>query len=523
MVKREYGLANMSDVNPAKVKLRDTPHKPGVYIHKDRFGGIIYVGKARDLKKRLSSYFSPSRAQQADRKTRALIETIVDFDYHIVKNEQEALILETKLIKQYRPRYNILYRDDKRYKMVKVDLSAPCPKFQVIRMRKGDGAKYFGPFVHSSALSETLEYLNRKFGLRTCRVSHPGEKDYKHCNADVIRNCSAPCIGKISLEDYKGRIEQACRLLEGKGKGDFLKDIETEMQEAAARFDFEEAAKFRDIIENIKKTLTPTRQFRNTINLPSTIHAADDFSELADFLGLEAAPKIMECFDISNVSSNHIVASMVRFTDGKPDNNKYRRYRIKTVSGQDDFASMAEVVRRRYTRLLGDSAKKEASAIEGSQELVTDLAQKVNAGLPDLIIVDGGKGQLSSAVRELQRLGLYDHPIIGLAKKHEEVFLPGESDSIRIPHDRGALKLLQRIRDEAHRFANNYNELLLRKRIKESVLDECPGVSPRKKELLLRQFGSVLRLKKATPEQVSEIKGISINGAITILEWLKEH
>ena len=513
----------MSQPDLLKEKLQDAPHKPGVYIHKDRLGGVIYVGKARDLRKRLSNYFSPSRKMKADRKTRALIETIVDFDYHIVRNEQEALILESKLIKQYRPRYNIVFRDDKRFKMVKVSLDSLCPKFQVTRIKKADGAKYFGPFAHSGALHDTLTYLNNKFGLRTCRAVNPGEKDYKHCNADVIRNCSAPCIGKISAEDYKARVQEVCDLFGGKEKRSFIKEIEGEMRAAAEEMDFERAGKLRDVMENFKKTLTPTRQFKNTLDLPSTVQPADDLSELSDLLGLESPPRVMECFDISNVSSTHIVASMVRFTDGKPDNNKYRRYRIRTVEGQDDFASMAEVVRRRYSRLLQEGAKRAKKiGIEESQELPADLAKRVNAGLPDLIIVDGGKGQLSSAVRELQRLGLYDHPIIGLAKKNEEVFFYGESDPILIPHDKGALKLLQRIRDEAHRFANNYNELLLRKRIKESILDDCPTVSPKRKELLLKKFGSVLRIRKATAEQIAEISGISLKGAEGILAWLNE-
>lgn len=513
----------MSEISPIKKKLHDTPHKPGVYLHKDRMGGIIYVGKARDLRKRLANYFSPSRGTMADRKTRALIETIADFDYHIVKNEQEALLLESKLIKQYRPRYNVVYRDDKRYKMVKAHLDAECPRFQVTRIKKPDGAKYFGPFVQSGALSETLAYLNRTFGLRTCRAVNPTEQDYKHCHADKIRNCSAPCIQKISPEEYRERVRTAAELLEGKGKKDYFKKIEEEMQAAAEALNFERAAKLRDVMENLKKTLTPTRQFKSTLSLPSTVQPEEDLKELADALGLEAPPQVMECFDISNVSSNHIVASMVRFTGGKPDNNKYRRYRIRTVEGQDDFASMAEVVRRRYRRLLKEGAARAVEmGVEESQEGAGEIAQRVGVSLPDLIIVDGGKGQLSSAVKELQRLGLYGHPVIGLAKKQEEVFFPDRSDPVRIPHDRGALKLLQRIRDEAHRFANNYNELLLRKRIKESILDDCPTVSPRRKELLLKTFGSVERLKKAPPEKVAEIPGISLKGATEILGWLKE-
>ncbi len=511
----------MSSSSHIKQKLRETPHKPGVYLHKDQTGGIIYVGKAKDLKKRVSQYFMASRKMKSDRKTRALMETIADFDYHIVRNEEEALILESKFIKRYRPRYNISLRDDKRFKLVKVQLSSPCPRFIVTRLKNNDGAQYFGPFVHNGALSETLTYLNDRFGLRTCSGANPGEKEYKHCHADVIKNCSAPCVGKISPADYLEKVKSAVSILEGKGKREVAAEIEKEMQSAAKELDFEKAAKLRDVMENLEKTLRPTRQFRNSIMIPSTVQPKDDLAELGDFLGLPEPPRIMECFDISNVSSNHIVASMVRFQDGSPDNNKYRRYRIKTVKGQDDFASMAEVVRRRYSRLLQEAAKKaKEMGVEESQESVIDLSNRVKANLPDLIIVDGGKGQLSSAVRELKRLGLHSHPIIGLAKREEEVFFPGESESLKIPHDRGALKLLQRIRDEAHRFANNYNELLLRKRIKESLLDDCPGVSPRKKELLLKKFGSVLRVKKATVEQISTIHGISDKGAVTILDYL---
>ena len=190
-------------------KLRDTPHKPGVYLMRDRLGGIIYVGKARDLKKRVGNYFMPSRKMRADRKTRALIDSIEDFDLQIVRNEQEALILESKLIKQYRPRYNVSLRDDKRFYMVKVQLKDPLPRFMLTRLKKDDGARYFGPFVHSVAIKATLEWINREFGLRTCRPRLPSENEYRHCHADVIRSCSAPCVGKISEEDYRSRVMEA--------------------------------------------------------------------------------------------------------------------------------------------------------------------------------------------------------------------------------------------------------------------------------------------------------------------------
>jgi excinuclease ABC subunit C len=217
---------------------------------------------------------------------------------------------------------------------------------------------------------------------------------------------------------------------------------------------------------------------------------------------------------------------MARFVDGLPDNQNYRRYRIRTVAGQDDFASMAEVIRRRYARILMESAAANPEAAEtqeGALEALRRLAREGKAPitLPDLVIVDGGKGQLSSATGELQRLGLHELPIIGLAKRREEIFRPGQSDPLVLSHDTGALKLLQRIRDEAHRFANSYNELLLRKRMKESLLDDCPGVSPKRKAALLKKFGSVARLRKASADEIAALPGISLRAAEGMLAWLK--
>ena len=508
-----------------KAKLRDVPHKPGVYLMKDRLGSIIYVGKARDLKKRMSSYFMASKKMRADLKTRALIDTIYDFEFHTVRNEQESLILEGKLIKDYRPRYNIAFRDDKRFLLVKIRLEDAWPRFVTTRMKKDDGSRYFGPFPHSGALRETLSWLNRACGLRVCRPAVPGENDYKHCNADIIRNCSAPCIGRIERQAYLAKIEEACRVLEGKGRRELFDSLKVEMAKAAETLDFEKAANLRDILLNLEKTLSPTRQFSRGRGVQTTVKPTEDLAELGESLGLEGPPRVMECFDISNVSSNHIVASMVRFTDGKPDNQNYRRYRIRTVEGQDDFASMAEVIRRRYSRILMENAAVDPDAEFSQEDIVETQRRLAREGrakivLPDLVIVDGGKGQLGMAVRELNALGLHDLPVVGLAKQHEEVFVPGRSDSIRIPHDRGALKLLQRIRDEAHRFANGYNALLYRRRMKESLLDDCPGVSPKKKAALLARFGSVARIKKAAVKEISALPGISEKTAQAILDFL---
>ena len=510
-----------------RIKLREVPHQPGVYLMKDHLGSIIYVGKARDLKRRVSSYFMPSRKMRADIKTRALIDSIHDFEIHVVRNEEESLLLEGKLIKDYRPRYNVAFRDDKRFLLARVRLADPWPRFVTTRVRKEDGSKYFGPFPHSSALNHTLEWLNRSLGLRVCRPTDPGEAEYRHCNADIIRNCSAPCVGRISREEYLAKVEEACRILEGKGKRDLFDGLRKDMEASAEAMDFERAATLRDILQNLEKTLTPTRQFSRGRGLPSTVKPLEDLAELGEELGLAGPPRVMECFDISNVSSNHIVASMVRFTDGRPDNQNYRRYRIKTVEGQDDFASMAEVIRRRYSRILLENVGAAPDIADSQEDAVEALRRLAREGrarivLPDLVIVDGGKGQLGMAVKELRALGLHDLPVIGLAKQHEEIFVPGKSQSIRLPHDRGALKLLQRIRDEAHRFANNYNALLYRRRMRESLLDDCPGMSAARKQRLLKKFGSVARIRRASAEEIASLPGISVRSAQALLDHLSE-
>ncbi|MBP6600897.1 MAG: excinuclease ABC subunit UvrC [Verrucomicrobiales bacterium] len=522
--------------------MREVPHKPGVYLHRDRLGSIIYVGKARDLRKRLASYFTPSRQRMAEHKTRALIQSIWDFDYHEVRNETEALLLEGKLIKEYRPKYNIAFRDDKRFLLVKVHLEEPWPRFQLTRLKKEDGARYFGPFAHSSALRSTISWLNREFGLRNCRPMNPGEKDYQHCHDDVIKNCTAPCIGRISREDYLARVEKACDFLLGHSK-DLIGSIEEEMQEAATALDFERAAELRDMIGNLRQTLLPTRQFKRRGVPGKAINPEADVVDLQEFLQLDRPPLVMECFDISNISSNHIVASMVRFRNGVPDNSNYRRYRIKTVTGQDDFASMAEVIRRRYSRILLEArdlvGEEEADVSQENpldvmrrlEDWVAAAAEEESEGkkrkpfvrLPDLVIVDGGKGQLSMAVKELHRLGLHDLPVIGLAKQREEVFRPGQSDPLVIPHDQGALKLLQRIRDEAHRIANGYHQLLMKRRVEESILDDCPGISRGRKERLLEKFGSVSRLRKTNAEAMTSVSGIHKKLADEIVLFLKTH
>jgi len=481
----------METVSPDFTKqLRDLPHRPGVYLFRDRFHRVIYVGKAKDLHRRVGQYFHPSRRMGADLKTRALLESIAELETHGVKSEPEAILLEGRLIKEYRPRYNVSFRDDKRFLMVRVDMDEPFPKFQTTRMKREDKARYFGPFAHSGALRQTLSLMRRKFGLRSCRPEVPGERDYRHCLDHVIKNCSAPCVGRISREEYGERVKQACEFLEGKTQ-EMREDLKAAMKKAAERRDFEKAASLRNLVEDLKKTTRPAKRFFR--DLPTTVVPERDLEILRDVLGLMAVPARIECFDISNISDTHSVASMVVFRDGRPSRPAYRRYRIQGVAGQDDVGCMAEVIRRRCARWKS----------EGSTP-------------PDLIVVDGGKGQLGAAVRELREGGWAEVPAIGLAKQNEEIFRPGRPDPIVLPKENGAIRLLQRVRDEAHRVANGYHQLLMKKRMEMSELDSIPGVSGVRKRALLKKFGSVVRVAKATVVQLAEVEGVGekVAGAI---------
>jgi excinuclease ABC subunit C len=480
-------------------KLGVLPHKPGVYLMKDRFGTVIYVGKARDLRKRVSSYFHPSRRMSWDLKLNALIEAVHDLDTYSVRTEPEALLLEGKLIKEYQPRYNISFRDDKRFLLVKVNLQDPIPRFVLTRLRQDDGARYFGPFVHSSAARHTLTLARRKFNLRGCRGFTPGPEDYKHCLYGHLKYCTAPCIGNISLEDYRRQVAAACEFLDGQ-TGEMERELEEQMKKAAAAEEFEKAAQYRDALDDLRQTTQKTKKFpRLPYTLPIALDPGRDLAELARALNLPAPPGRIEGFDISNISGTFAVASMVSFRDGKPDRSNYRRFRMKTVTGQDDFACMAETVRRRYTRLVVEAP----------------------GGLPDLIVIDGGKGQLNAALGELLPLGLGQIPIIGLAKEFEEIHRPGQAEVLRLEADSGALKLLQRVRDESHRFANTYNAQLRLKKISESILDEFPGIGQQRKMALLKKFGSVQRLRLATLEDIAAVPGFGGKAALDLKKFLE--
>ena len=345
-------------------KLATLPHKPGVYLHKDRFGTVIYVGKARDLRKRVSQYFHPSRRLGWDLKFHALIEAVHDFDVHIVRSEAESLLLESRLIKEFKPRFNISFRDDKRFLMLKVNLNDPVPNFVFTRLKKDDGARYFGPFANAGALRNTLALARRQFNLRGCRVFTPGPADYKHCLYAHLKYCTAPCVGNVTRDQYVDQVRAACAFLEGQCR-EMQDQLQTEMQRAAAVHDFERAAELRDLIRDLQHTWKRTEKFeRVPYTLPLAVSPQDDLQALADLLGLAAPPQRIEGFDISNISGTFAVASLVSFKNGRPDRANYRRFKIKTVQGQDDFACIAEVVRRRYTRLLQEGRRKGAAGGE---------------------------------------------------------------------------------------------------------------------------------------------------------------
>jgi excinuclease ABC subunit C len=530
-------------------KLSTVPHKPGVYLHKDRFGTVIYVGKARDLRKRVSQYFHPSRRMGWDLKFNALVEAIADFDVHVVKSDPESLLLESKLIKEFKPRFNIMLRDDKRYLMLKVNLNDPIPNFTFTRLKKDDGARYFGPFVNSTGLRNAVALARKQFNLRGCRVFTPTEADYKHCLYAHLKYCTAPCVNNVTREQYLEQVKAACDFLEGQCRNT-QGSLEEEMKKAAATHDFEKAAQLRDLIRDLQDTWKRTEKFeRVPYTLPLAINPQSDLAALAEVLKLPAPPERIEGFDISNISGTFVVASCVSFKNGRPDRANYRRFKIKGFEGQDDFASIAEVVRRRYSRLqreadsggdgLSPSQKSKDddsghAIVEELQKLVNDTARKVRRGragqpspvnhqpstFPDLILIDGGRGQLGMACAELNKLGLEKIPVIGLAKEFEEIYLPDRAEPLRLGLDHPAVKLLQRIRDECHRVANSFNAQLRLKKISESVLDEFPGIGEARKAALLKKFGSVSRLKLATIEQIAEVPGFGGKAAGELKKFL---
>lgn len=572
-------------------KLEALPSSPGVYEMLDERGRILYVGKAINLKNRVSSYFRGTK----DPKTGALVEKIRDINWTLTGNEVEALILEANLIRENRPRYNIILRDDKHYPYLKISLKDPFPRIQVVRRKIQDGALYFGPYTTVGSMRSVLNVLESLFPFRTC-----GDQELKNrsrpCLQYQIHRCQAPCMGYVGEEEYGKMVREAALLLSGKEK-ELLRSLQEKMEAYAGAMEFEKAAKVRDQLGLIRRLtqeqiidkghaverdvvglyLGPRQAavmvlFFREGNLTSKEHYFIDYQEgedrascltafleqyyathipprelilpeapedpsleefltyrkgrkvrllqpqkgekrrlldmaeanaaekyrqrleiqaykerevakglssLKDYLGLQAPPRRIECYDISNISGTNTVASMVVFTGGRPDKGAYRKFKIRSVEGPDDFASMEEVLGRRFH-------------MEGEP-------------LPDLVIIDGGKGQLSSALKVIRGLGLADLPVFGLAKKEELVFREGSPEPIFIPRHDKALTLLKEIRDEAHRFAITYHRQRRGKEMTASVFDEIQGVGPKRKKELLRTFGSIKGIRKASLDDIMKI------------------
>ncbi len=482
---------------------QDVPKTPGVYVFRNKAGEVIYVGKARNLRNRMRSYFMPSTALKEDPRRRALIHSIASYDIFPVDTESEAFLLEAQFIKQYNPRYNVDLRDDKRYLLVGMNPAEEFPHFFFDRLRKDDNCLYFGPFPHAYALKETIRYLEVRFGLRSCQCASPGEENHHHCLQDVLRECTAPCVGAISREEYGRRVESALSVLRGEEPArEVLRELDEKMREASSRLDFEDAARWRDMMGHIRTVLEPTRRFINQTIARRTSPEVNSagMEALREALGLDVLPRYMECFDMSNISGTLAVGSMVLFRDGRPSTSEYRRYRIRTPEATDDTAFMREVLTRRYGRLLREGLP-----------------------LPDLVVLDGGAPQVGCAIGVWEELGL-KIPFIGLAKQYELVVIPHRPEPLELPRDNPGLRLLQAIRDEAHRWANGYNRQLRITRIKESVLGEIPGVGERRQAAILKACGSVKRILELTPSQLAaKVPGLGPVLAKSVIETLKQH
>lgn len=589
------------------IKVKNLPASPGVYIFRNNTGSIIYIGKAKNLRNRVRTYFQS--AQNHTSKTARMVSAIADLELMVTDSEIEALILEANLVKEHKPRYNINLKDDKHFPYIKVTTGEPFPRILIVRRLEKDSHRYFGPYTNSKGMRGTLRFLSRLFKIRSCNliIPHPTGKPQKVCLDYHIGRCGGPCENLQSREEYAEQVDSVLLFLSGKGETLLVK-LRQRMGRLSEEMEFEKAAEVRDqitalesvrqkqkvdagvvvnrdiisfardgrhtvvVIMQIREGILIGRQdfqltsepeeedadlmsgflgqyYNNQPNLPEEIYlplrlndedvisqwlskmlgkkvrirtpqkgeklklvdlaatnarllldeiliqkkgfkerVSKSVQALKDNLHLSRSPRIIACVDISNTGETDAVGSLVYFANGKPQKSGYRHFRIKEVAGQDDFAMMREVVGRYFYRL-----------------------QQERGTPPDLLVVDGGKGQLSSVQKEIASLGFENQNIIGLAKRFEEIYLPGNPEPLTIPKSSPGLLLLKRIRDEAHRFAIEYNRKVRGKRTIQSALDKLAGVGPKRREILLKHFGSVKKIKEATLEQLTAVKGIPQN------------
>ena len=585
------------------------PDKPGVYLMHDATGKVIYVGKAVVLKNRVRSYFRNLASHTP--KVKAMVAKIAEIETIVTSSEVEALILECNLIKKYRPRYNIMLKDDKTYPYLKVTMQEDFPRLVVTRIQARDGAKYYGPYADAGAMHATVKLLRGMFPLRTCRKMNPD----RPCLNYHIKRCLAPCAGYVSRTEYSSMIKSVCMVLDGR-TNELERDLQRRMQEAAENYAFEEAARLRDQLQAVQRLneqqkavtnnggdmdvigygqditgsciqiffvrkgkligrdnfflhndgdsavevlsafikqyyneatfipkeivlpftlededkgtveawlterssrkvelvvpqrgvkkellklandnavkLLEERLRKGSLSLKNDVEAAE---ELQQVLGIDHALERMDCFDISHTQGTETVASMVVFRNGSISKKDYRKYKIVSAEGKpDDFKSMQEVVYRRY---------------------------KDYEDLPSLVVIDGGKGQLSSALEVIRGLGLHDLPVVGLAERNEEIFLPHQSKSIMLDRDSSALHLIQRIRDEAHRFAITFHRKLRTKRNLVSVLDHVDGIGPKRRQALWKAFKTIDAMKAASVEELAAVDGMNSAAAQTLYDFFR--
>ncbi len=478
----------MNDV--LRERLKSVPNRPGCYLMRDRRGVIVYVGKAKDLRRRVLSYFRPGARHSP--KVRSMVNTVADLEFMTVRNEAEALLTEANLIKRYKPHFNILMRDDKRYLALRADPDEPFPAFRTCRIVRDDGAVYVGPFPSAPIVRAAKDFVEKRFGLRGCTALAPDAEAHRHCHADVVRFCTAPCEGRISVADYRVRFEEACAFLRGE-RPQIIAELVEEMKAAAAKEDFAKAARIRDTVGALRE-MTKSHFVRRRPE-ETRADARRGLAELAAALGLEKPPRVIECADISNLFGTHSVASLVVAVDGLPDGRYYRHFKIESVEGADDPRSMAEVVRRRY----------------GPESTLTAKSPRA-----DLFICDGGVTQLRAARAAFAEIGVTDIPTVGLAEKMEIIVTDDARGEVFLPRDSQALFVATRLRDEAHRFAITYHRSLRERTIRESVLDEVPGIGPAKKMALLKKFHSVARIARARVDDIAAAAGVGaeIAGAV---------
>lgn len=477
-------------------KLKTLPGSPGVYFHKDASGQIIYVGKAARLNNRVRQYFQKSRVR--DPKTDVLVADIADTDWMVVDSEIEALFLEAEMIRRYMPRYNILLRDDKAMSYIRIDYDSDFPTVSTTRRPLDDGARYFGPYPSATAVRQALKALRRVFPFATRRIA--GQKRatlHYHLGLD-------PGLeeGRTSLADYRANLRKLIAVIEGKRKN-IERELEREMKQRAKAQDFEAAAKVRNqlfVLRNInKQVIFSDKEFLDI----SKDHA---LNELVELLQLEKVPRRIEGYDISHMQGTDVVASMVVFTNGVSDKSEYRKFKTKK-NHNNDFYNMNETIKRR----LSEKNRKAW-------------------GTPNLFLIDGGKGQLDAAIQARDEMGCEQIPFIGLAKREEQIVIQKEKSNVRlhletlqklggfaaesedfilvnVPHSTNVVKLLQRIRDESHRFAVSYHSVLKQKRQISSVLDEVPGIGPTTRKKLLRTFGSLRGVSEAPEAELAKIVG----------------